>query len=230
MENDRISTLEKENACIKRNNAKLQARLLTYETKRTDDIFNGQLNLHFLFNTLNFIYNKTAKDKPDLADVVLSLSDVMRYTITPSNASRFAKLSEEVEHAEKLVSLYNLRMGGKECIRISKNGTFDDIQFPAPLLLILLDNIFKYGKLTPETPAEIFIYSEGKMLKVRANHARNLHSVYSKEKKKEMFQSIRKNLRWGYRGSATFRQWNEKDFQRFEIVVDLGMPIIKRAS
>lgn len=230
MDNDRISALERENASIKKQVAKLTDKLLSLESRRSNDVFNGQLNLHFLFNTLNFLYNKTARDKPDVADVILSLSDVLRYTINPVNGSRFALLSDEIEHAEKLIALYNLRMGGKECIRIKTNGAFDDVKFPAPVLLILLDTIFKFGSLTPENPAEIYIYEENNVVKVESNHLCNQHSVYPDEKRKEIFQLIRKNIHWGYKNKGRFKQRKINDFQHVEIEVDLNMTVNKRAS
>ena len=45
----------------------------------------NQVNPHFFFNTLNNLYGLTVEKSDDAPNVVLKLSDMMRYTIYMSN-------------------------------------------------------------------------------------------------------------------------------------------------
>ncbi len=103
-----------------------------------------QINPHFFFNTLNSLYALTLK-KSDLApEIVLKLSDMMRFMLYESN-ERTIELSKELHHIETYLELEKLRHGDN--VRITFQYTGDpNGHMIAPLLFIpFLENTFKHG-------------------------------------------------------------------------------------
>ena len=104
----------------------------------------SQINPHFLFNTLNNLYALTLK-KSDLApEIVLKLSEMMRYMLYECN-ERMVPLSKEVNYIKNYLELEKLRQGKKFDIKFDLEGEIEH-QKIAPLMFIpFLENSFKHG-------------------------------------------------------------------------------------
>ncbi len=104
----------------------------------------SQINPHFLFNTLNSIYALALKKSDDTADVVLRLSDLLRYILYECNADRIP-LTKEIETIKNYVELEKIRTRSTDRIRFSVSGNPDGISV-APLIWIsFVENAFKHG-------------------------------------------------------------------------------------
>jgi hypothetical protein len=104
----------------------------------------SQINPHFLFNTLNNLYALTLK-KSDLApEIVLRLSEMMRYMLYECNERR-VPLRKEINYVKNYLELEKLRQGKKFNIKFELDGEIED-QKIAPLMFIpFLENSFKHG-------------------------------------------------------------------------------------
>lgn len=104
----------------------------------------SQINPHFFFNTLNNLYALTLK-KSDLApEIVLRLSEMMRYMLYESNEKRVS-LEKEVNYVKNYLELEKLRQGNKFDIKFKLQGITTNKQI-APLMFIpFLENSFKHG-------------------------------------------------------------------------------------
>jgi two-component system, LytTR family, sensor kinase len=104
----------------------------------------SQINPHFLFNTLNSLYALTLK-KSDLApEIVIKLSEMMRYMLYDCNEKRVL-LSKEVAYLQNYLDLEKLRQGNVVDIRLKVDGQISE-QKIAPLLFIpFVENSFKHG-------------------------------------------------------------------------------------
>lgn len=104
----------------------------------------SQINPHFLFNTLNNLYALTLKKSEQAPEIVLKLSEMMRYMLYECNEKR-VPLSKEVNYIQNYLDLERLRHGKKVDIRFEVEGRIDD-QKIAPLMFIpFLENSFKHG-------------------------------------------------------------------------------------
>lgn len=109
----------------------------------------AQLNPHFLFNALNYLYGTALKEKAtDTAQGIDIMSDMMRYTIHGMHEN-FVPLQDELKFIENYLQLQQVRLPEKDNIKISTQIVFDDHNCPqkiAPLLLLpFIENAFKYG-------------------------------------------------------------------------------------
>ncbi|MFI5160451.1 MAG: sensor histidine kinase [Sphingobacteriales bacterium] len=116
-----------------------------------------QISPHFLFNTLNFVYNSVYKLSPVASECILQLSDVMRYSLESNDAAEI-DLYLELEQIQNLLSLNRLRYDHELYLIEEIDGDPEGVKIIPLVLLTLVENVFKHGKLTDEAnPARISI-------------------------------------------------------------------------
>lgn len=104
----------------------------------------SQINPHFLFNTLNSLYALTLKKDDKAPDIVIKLSEMMRYMLYECNEPK-VPLSKEVNYLQNYLDLERLRQRKGIKIKLDVNGYVSD-QMVAPLMFIpFLENSFKHG-------------------------------------------------------------------------------------
>lgn len=102
-----------------------------------------QINPHFFFNTLNNLYALTVKNSKQAPEVILKLSDMMRYTIYEGEKET-VKIGDEMEYLKNYIELHKIRY--KKTVEIIFKHEVDTSLAIAPLLyIILLENAFKHG-------------------------------------------------------------------------------------
>jgi two-component system LytT family sensor kinase len=108
-----------------------------------------QINPHFLFNSLNFIYSKTVPLSEEVSNAVLLLSEIMRYALgKEEDANGKVALSRELAHMKNVIAINQMRFNHK--LNIQYNEQIDNPQAKiTPLVLItLVENAFKHGDLS----------------------------------------------------------------------------------
>lgn len=104
----------------------------------------SQINPHFLFNTLNNLYALTLKKSDKAPEIVIKLSEMMRYMLYECNEKQVL-LSKEVHYIRNYLDLERLRQGKNVEISFEVQGKITD-QKIAPLMFIpFLENSFKHG-------------------------------------------------------------------------------------
>jgi len=103
-----------------------------------------QINPHFFFNTLNNLYALSITKDKQTPEVILQLSELMRYTIYKGKEES-VKLSEEVKYIEDYIQLQQIRLHKKLDFRFEKNLEDDKIKIPPLLFINLVENAFKHG-------------------------------------------------------------------------------------
>lgn len=104
----------------------------------------SQINPHFLFNTLNSLYALTLKKSDKAPEIVIKLSEMMRYMLYECNERR-VPLMKEVNYIQNYLDLEKLRQSGQSDIQFKVEGQVTD-QTIAPLIFIpFLENSFKHG-------------------------------------------------------------------------------------
>jgi two-component system LytT family sensor kinase len=129
---------------------KLQKEMTEAELK----YLKGQINPHFLFNTLNNIYSLARKGSTATADSVLKLSKLMRFILFEAGHSRIL-LRNEIALIEDYIDLERLRYTDRLRVAFTVDSDNSDQEI-APLLLIhFVENAFKHG--ISETNSDSFI-------------------------------------------------------------------------
>lgn len=120
------------------------------------DSLKGQINPHFLFNTLNSIYSLVVDKDDAAADSIVHLSELMRYIIKEAKDGKIP-LAKELSYLDNYIELQRARLGNTVVINFHVLTEDADGLNIAPLLLIsLIENAFKYG-VNPDEECNINI-------------------------------------------------------------------------
>ncbi|MBB5634476.1 sensor histidine kinase YesM [Pedobacter cryoconitis] len=118
----------------------------------------SQINPHFLFNTLNFLYSQVYGLSRETAGSILLLSDIMRYGLQNPDEDGKSYLNEEINHLKSYIAINQLRFDNKLHIVLTLNGQFEFRKVPSLILITIIENAFKHGDLNdPDFPCLINI-------------------------------------------------------------------------
>lgn len=116
---------------------------LTELTNAQLSLLKGQINPHFLFNNLNNIYSLVIRKDAQAPEMILKLSDLLRYVIYQSANSKVSVM-DETEQIKNLISLCRLKNEDNNNIHLD-TGKLTRNYFIEPMILIpLVENCFKH--------------------------------------------------------------------------------------
>ena len=104
----------------------------------------AQVNPHFLYNTLNNIYVQAIDQHPDTPELIMRLSNLMRF-ITDEATQDFVPLADEIACIQDYIALQELRLEDNIKIDFSVTGDPDNLKIAPLILITYLENAFKYG-------------------------------------------------------------------------------------
>lgn len=137
--------------------AKLQQNMLEME----NNFLRAQINPHFLYNTLNLFYAKALPVSKDLANGILTLSDIMRYSLETTHGGQLVSLQAEAEHLERIISMHQLRFANRLHIEFTTQGKLAGIQVAPLIFITLLENALKHGDAEdPNEPIALWLAAD----------------------------------------------------------------------
>ncbi|MDB5141113.1 MAG: yehU 6 [Mucilaginibacter sp.] len=107
----------------------------------------SQVNPHFLHNTLNFFYSNIYPLSKPLAESLLRLSEMMRFTFDHTDKDGLVELAVELKQIENYITLNQLRFSNNLQIVLNIKGNPQGKRIISFLLMALVENAFKYGDL-----------------------------------------------------------------------------------
>ncbi|TDO24572.1 sensor histidine kinase [Pedobacter duraquae] len=163
----------------------------------------SQINPHFLFNTLDFIYHNALDKAPAAAEGISLLSGIMRYAVESSCEAETVKLSDEISQAELLINIHQLKADYLLNIRLWYDDDILNVKIIPLMLITLVENMFKHGDLLQAaSPGTIRLTIVESTLVVET---RNPVSFYTRPGTlKSGLENIRKRLNYTYGETATF--------------------------
>ncbi|MCM3600455.1 sensor histidine kinase [Robertmurraya korlensis] len=115
----------------------------------------AQINPHFLFNTLDALrWSLEDKDEEDLAEFVVAMSELFRYTITKQTDDDWVTIKEEVHHIENYMEIIKMRFGDHLQWNLILPTKYEKVKIPKLLIQPLVENAVLHGagnKLNPCT-------------------------------------------------------------------------------
>ncbi|WP_344927956.1 sensor histidine kinase [Aquimarina addita] len=106
-------------------------------------LLKAQLNPHFLFNTLNNLYGLSVVKSDKLPDLMLKLSDLLRYSLYDTKEV-LVPLEKEIKYLENYISLEKIRLEEKTNIQFTKSGNLSSKNIAPMLLIVFVENAFKH--------------------------------------------------------------------------------------
>ena len=119
----------------------------------------SQIQPHFFFNTLNNLYSLTI-DKSDKApDLILKLSDLMKYFLYETG-KEFQTLKNEISHIKDYIDIEKLRYDEALKVNFKIDGKTKKVLIKPLILIPLVENAFKHGARNSTKNGYIDIDSE----------------------------------------------------------------------
>lgn len=105
-----------------------------------------QLNPHFMFNTFNNLYGISLQDPTRLPNLILQVSQLMRYQVENS-CKQWVPLDEELMFIESYISLEEERLGQRCTVHYNYKNENPDmpVQIAPMMLITFVENAFKHG-------------------------------------------------------------------------------------
>lgn len=104
----------------------------------------GQLNPHFLFNTLNMISSRMYEDVADADRMITRLSDLLRMALRSSDEPE-VPLKTELEMLELYLDIMKSRFQDSIQVRMDVDPKAKQAMVPSMLLQPLVENAFRHG-------------------------------------------------------------------------------------
>ncbi len=104
----------------------------------------SQINPHFLFNTLNNIYSLALIKSDKTPEIILKLSEILRYMLYECNAPK-VPLEKEISYIKNYLDLEKLRLGDDARIEFTVEGPFEQVEISPFLFSPFLENAVKHG-------------------------------------------------------------------------------------
>ncbi|MEM1124792.1 MAG: sensor histidine kinase, partial [Bacteroidota bacterium] len=108
------------------------------------NLLKQQINPHFFFNTLNNLYALSIVKDRQTPEVIMQLSELMRYVIYKGKEN-FVTLKEEIKYIEDYVQLQQIRLHKNLDFRFDKTIDDPDLAIPPLLFITFVENAFKHG-------------------------------------------------------------------------------------
>lgn len=144
---------------------KEKEELLRANLQSQFDSLKGQVNPHFLFNSLNTLSSLISKDPIRAESFVVELSSVYRYLLK-SNEGELTTLKNEISFIHSFLHLLKTRFGNglEEDIRIDPK--YLQYQLPPLTLQMLVENAVKHNIIATARPLKLCIHTtdEGKLV------------------------------------------------------------------
>ncbi|WP_299821723.1 histidine kinase [uncultured Pontibacter sp.] len=149
------STIQKERENRTLRQEKTQAELSFLKT---------QINPHFLYNTLNYIYSLAYPVSDKLGNAVIKLSELMRYMLHESKDGK-VELQKEVDYLQNYLDIYRLRFEDNFFVHFTLQGHVNGQRVPSLVLIPFVENALKHGVVDDAaTPISINLLLQNKEL------------------------------------------------------------------
>ena len=132
---------------IEKSTWKANQRKLSEEKRRAElNFYKAQVHPHFLFNTLNGIYSESLKKSDTVPDLILKLSELLRFMLYECDKP-LIPLSHELKVIRNYVELEQLRYGQRLIVKLNLPNALEARPWMISPLIFLgfVENAFKHG-------------------------------------------------------------------------------------
>jgi len=219
-EKRKSAELEKQklNEIIRRQN-------IEQELTRSQNAFlKAQINPHFLFNTLDFIYHNISSLTPVAADEIITLAEMMRFAIDADKMGELIRMGDELEQVNNLIFLSRLRKDDVPDFRLIYGEAVTQILFIPLVLLTLTENIFKHGNLNEGQHASLSINISEDFLHIETDN-QSTRTEKSGSHGTGLL-NIEKRLKYAYGDGVEFDKKLDID-GRFKVSIKVPVDLLK---
>lgn len=189
----------------------------------------AQIHPHFLFNTLNNLYALSLNNSPKSPELILGLSDILRYMLYECSKDE-VPLEKEVFMMQQYVNLEKLRYEDRIDINFNISGNLKNKQIAPLLILPFIENSFKHGasEATGQVWVNIDIAVRDNWFKLKVSNNNPQQKASGDESPGIGLNNVVKRLNLLYPDGHYLKIMDEED--TFLIVLDVELsPVVQPA-
>ncbi|WP_143306375.1 sensor histidine kinase [Chitinophaga vietnamensis] len=131
----------------------------------------AKVDPHFLHNVLNIFYSRALSVSEDLADNIIILADVMRYSVAEPDSDGKVLVRKEIEQINNLIAINKLRFRHDIDVDFQSAPDCHDKRIIPFILITLVENAFKHGEIRRHSPLVINLsLSEGSKVRMQVSN------------------------------------------------------------
>ncbi|MDT0607909.1 sensor histidine kinase [Croceitalea rosinachiae] len=181
----------------------------------------GQINPHFMFNSLNNIRGLMLEDVDKSREMLTKLSEMLRYSLTKNNNNAIA-LEEELEMVDNYINLSKIQFENR--LEFAKEVQKDclQVQIPPMIIQLLVENAAKHGisNLKDGGKINLKVDKDDTELQIQVSNTGKLY--ISKDSTQLGLKNIRQRLKLLYGDSAQFKLEEIAN----EVVANIKIPLL----
>ncbi len=180
----------------------------------------GQINPHFMFNSLNNIRGLMLEDVEKSRDMLTKLSEMLRYSLTKNSVDGIA-LAEELEMVDNYIALSKIQF--EDRLQFNKSVAEDTLQLQIPPMIIqlLVENAAKHGisNLKNGGIIDLEVTKDKEQLNIQVKNTGKLQ--ITKDSTQLGLKNIRQRLKLLYGEKASF---SLKEIEGY-VVANITIPL-----
>ncbi len=134
--------------------AKQEERLRSLVREAELNMLKSQINPHFLFNSLNSIASLTMSNPDEARDMIIRLSDFLRYSLK-HRENEFVPLKEELGRMKDYLAIEKVRFGEKLTYEFDIGEECEKFPVPTMIFQPLFENAIRHSVYESTDPVNI---------------------------------------------------------------------------
>ena len=202
-------------------------RLILDKARKENELrhLKAQLNPHFLFNTLNNLYGLSVAESKKLPDLMLKLSELLRYSLYDTT-QHYVELQKELNYISNYIELERIRLSDKTDITLEITGDPTE-HYIAPLMLIVfIENSFKHFSVARDQQAFVHISIEQKDDVLHLRTRNSVDPAYIPQKNESKgglgLKNVRKRLDLIYPRNYTLMIRKEEAYFETDLTINMS--------
>ncbi|HET6226126.1 MAG TPA: histidine kinase [Bacteroidia bacterium] len=193
-------------------------------------LLKAQIHPHFLFNTLNNIYSYTQNTSTVASQLVMGLSDMLRYMLYECNQP-LVPLAKELKMLKDYITLETIRYDNKLEVNIDLPENVDRMYIAPLLLLPFVENCFKHGasNMLEQPWISLSIQLQEKTLSMKLVNGKSESEELATQKQGIGITNVEKRLQLLYSGKHELIITNDDHVFVVDLKVELErkrMPVV----
>ncbi len=203
---------------------KVEAELKNLVNEAELTALRSQINPHFLFNSLNSISSLTITNPDKAQEMVIKLSDFLRYTLSHDKNEK-ASLKDEFENLNRYLDIEKIRFGKRLNFNTSISEDCINFEIPNMILQPLIENAIKHGvyNSTDEVLVELACDHDNDYFYIEISNEYDPDAVVKKKGEGIGLKNIRKRLKIIYKRSDLFEISAEKMIFRAKVKIPISL-------
>lgn len=189
-------------------------------------LLKAQLNPHFLFNTLNNLYGLSVVKSDKLPNLMLKLSDLLRYSLYETKET-LVPMEKEITYLKNYMSLEKIRLEDTTDIQFESSGNLSSKQIAPMLFIVFVENAFKHLSALKDGKSKVIVslHEDNDQLVFKCDNTIDtkglIHENIEKGKSGIGLQNVKKRLALMYQDKHELTINKNETTYSIQLILDL---------